>query len=289
MTLAWSILMLSLVMYMFGICFLMIITGHLSDTPASGVPVETMDSIRMYWGSVWQSIVTLYYAVTGGADWEPLAQPIRDCGELYYVIFLFYIAFTAIAVLNVLTGLYVETATKISEHDDEVVHGELAHRPETLEFREFLQQLDKDSGTGSGETVRLSRLERRWTAAPVQAYMKAIEVTPDDIRRIYKLLDLSETGTLQIEELIDGTLRCGSAALALDVMVLLSDSKRCMRQQDQIMHDLREISGDIRNFLEATRDRARTCQRHSSTARRSSHTPRNESLAAKVAVPTAVQ
>merc|ERR1711874_391509 len=102
--------MLGLIMYVFGLCFLQIITGHIADTAEGNLDKQTFLAIEEYWNSVPQAIVTLYFAVTGGADWEVLAAPIRDAGEFYFILFMFYIAFTAWAVLNVLTGLYVDTA-----------------------------------------------------------------------------------------------------------------------------------------------------------------------------------
>merc|ERR1719399_1592961 len=138
-TLFWSILMMAIMMYMFGLCFLQAVSGYVEDNHGV-IPEEIHEGIKSYYSSVPQSAITLYMAVTGGADWEPLAAPVRATGPIFYSLFLFYIAFAAFAVLNVLTGMFVDTAMKVADQDDECVQAEMADRPEVEAFRKFCRE-----------------------------------------------------------------------------------------------------------------------------------------------------
>merc|ERR1719401_938213 len=144
MTLLWSIVMISIMMFMFGLCFLNAITIYLNEHQRAEIDDLTFEGIEAYWSSVPQSMATLFWAVTGGADWEPLAQPIRTADGIFYALFFFYIAFAAFAVLNVLTGMFVDAAMKVAQQDEENVVDELVQRDEVEAFRQYC----KDQGGG---------------------------------------------------------------------------------------------------------------------------------------------
>merc|ERR1712151_289020 len=143
-TLCWAILMLMLVQYIFGLCFLQAVSTYLSETKPENVDPEVHAAIEKYWSSVYASLVTLYMAVTGGSDWEPLADPIRLSGWLYYWLFLFYIAFCMITVLNVLTGMIVDSTMEASESDEKDHEVEFADHEYVTKIRQFFGRSDVD-------------------------------------------------------------------------------------------------------------------------------------------------
>jgi len=217
-TLIWTIVMLFLVMYIFGLCFLQGLSGYLQDTPANAVPAETMEAIRIYWGSVQQSIITLYFTVTGGSDWEPLAEPLRHAGAFYYILFLFYVAFLAFAVLNVLTGLYAEEACKVSDRDDEQVLQELNDCQAIGEFRQFMMR--EQGSKDSHELFSWETFEQHFKDKAVQEFMKVVDLTPLECGRVFKFIDSGKTGRVPIENFIDGCLRSNGATVSLEVTAL---------------------------------------------------------------------
>jgi hypothetical protein len=148
-TLFWSILMMVIMLYMFGLCFIQAVAGYVAENHGH-IPEEIYDGITTYYSSVPQAVVTLYMAVTGGADWEPLAAPVQATGIIFYSLFLFYIAFASFAVLNVLTGMFVDTAMKVSGQDDELVLVERAELPEVEAFRTFWREYYRPSSTDEG-------------------------------------------------------------------------------------------------------------------------------------------
>merc|ERR1719482_582759 len=62
-------------------------------------------------------MITLYKATTGGQDWGDVSDTLFDCGKFYYCLFLFFIAFIILALLNILTGIFVDRAMKASAED----------------------------------------------------------------------------------------------------------------------------------------------------------------------------
>merc|ERR1719326_2539993 len=72
---------------------------------------DGQDSIELtrYYGSLARSMLTLFEAISGGVDWDELVVPlIDDISPFCAVLFVMYIAFCTLAMLNVVTGVFVD-------------------------------------------------------------------------------------------------------------------------------------------------------------------------------------
>eukprot|EP00927_Polykrikos_kofoidii_P060962 TRINITY_DN5585_c0_g1_i2.p1 TRINITY_DN5585_c0_g1~~TRINITY_DN5585_c0_g1_i2.p1 ORF type:complete len:871 (-),score=169.57 TRINITY_DN5585_c0_g1_i2:83-2695(-) len=232
MILFWSILMVSLMMYIFGICFLMALMQHLQES--TSVDEDAMVGIVQYWGGVPASVVTLFMAVTGGADWEPLADPLKQAGAGYYFLFMFYIAFSAFAVLNVLTGMFVETAMKVSQDDEEAVGFELLNREETHQFRAFLHELTTDATEETHQQkISWKAIRKNADADQVKRFIRMVEIDMEDLRRVYSLLDF-DMSKVVIEDYIHGLIHAKEGAATIDIVNLTYETKRMMELLTQL-------------------------------------------------------
>merc|ERR1712232_1479450 len=123
-SLLWTLLMLALIFYIFGLCFLQGITTWLESDASSGdnaISAHWKGLADEHFGSVVGSMHTLYLCIAGGLDWGPVSEVLLESGPVYYYLFLFYITFLTFAVLNVFTGLYVERSMATSQADKRAV------------------------------------------------------------------------------------------------------------------------------------------------------------------------
>jgi len=235
MTLMWSILMLFMIMYVFGLCFLNAVSQYLEETSPSDINVTTIDGIRSYWSSVIQAMITLYFAVTGGADWEVLAQPLKEAGTFYYAIFLYYIAFVAIAVLNVLTGIYVDTATKVSDLDEESRENDILLWPETFKFRTFWKE---KCGTSQGDTsdtlLQWNVVEEYWDDVANAKFFQALGLDQAGAKRVYETLVASKEEGIELDEFVVGCIHAFGRTQAMDIFVLVNEAKKHHSQLERL-------------------------------------------------------
>jgi len=115
----WCTFMLAVFYYIFAVVFTFGAASYLALDDVSDAKKAKMVK---YYGSVLQAMISLYKASTGGADWGEIAHPLEDAGHFYYSLFLFFIAFVILALLNILTGLFVDRAMKgVAEDKDGMV------------------------------------------------------------------------------------------------------------------------------------------------------------------------
>jgi len=225
----WSIMMLGLIMYIFGICFLQAVTGHLQETEPLELQKTSIEvDIFMWWGSVETSMGTLLMAITGGNDWKYLAEPLWQVGGLYYGLFLFYICFIVFAVLNVLTGIFVDQAMQMAKLDRDNVIQEALSKEENFarNMRDVFAIVDKDGS----DMITWSEFKKHINDQRVQSYFAAMDLAVSDAKQLFMLLDNNGSNTIELGEFIGGCTRLKGGAKSMDLITLMEDNKHSMGQ-----------------------------------------------------------
>ncbi|CAE7237714.1 unnamed protein product, partial [Symbiodinium pilosum] len=67
-------------------------------------------------------------------SWEEVLEPLEHISLLWVIVFLFYVQFTYFAVLNVLTGVFCQSAVESAQNDHaNVVQSMLANKEAHVE------------------------------------------------------------------------------------------------------------------------------------------------------------
>jgi len=249
-TLLWSLLMMSLIMYIFGLCFMQGVAGYLQEKQSEEIPEDTLDGIISYWSSVHQSTITLYMAVTGGSDWEPLAEPIREVGPIYYTLFLGYIAFFMIAVLNVLTGMFVDTAMKVGESDSAAVLEQIeeSSHQQVDNLRSFLQSLD----TEQTNTITWDAVQSNVKAEPMEDFLHVFQMNLGEMKHVYQSVEMVRgEGEVDIIDFVAGCAKIMSDHETVEMMLMMISQRRLANQVCQLMEYTDERMTEMHEIFKA--------------------------------------
>merc|ERR1719253_1777758 len=109
-SLVWCLLVLSMMFFIFGITITAGVVSYM-ESDGAGRWQEKVDPLLMqYFGTVDRSILSLYMAMSGGKDWGEYYVVLEDLPMQTRFVFLFFISFALFAVVNIVTGIFVETA-----------------------------------------------------------------------------------------------------------------------------------------------------------------------------------
>mmetsp|Transcript_26840 Transcript_26840/g.61900 ORF Transcript_26840/g.61900 Transcript_26840/m.61900 type:complete len:689 (-) Transcript_26840:22-2088(-) len=255
----WSMLMLILVMYFFGLCFFQAATSHatavLSDVDKAEnqtlAELEARDQLAdllRHWGSVGKCMVSLYMAVTGGHDWGPLAEPLREVGPITYGLFLFYIAFVTFAVLNVLTGIFVDAAMQVADLDREKVISAEIQKEQSVadDLRTLFHDIDADK---SG-AITWEEFENVLNDDVVRAYFLGLDLDMTEARELFRILDDNGRNKVKVEDFINGCMKVKGVAKSVDMLGIVYDTKENLCQIEHFMTWLEESFSELHCFFE---------------------------------------
>lgn len=238
-SLMWATLMLALIMYIFGLCFLQGAILYLSGSEQDAAIVELIEE---HWSSVPAAMKSLFLAVSGGNDWSAYAESVEATGTMYYVLFLFYISFLAIVVLNILTGIFVDVSVDAAQVDrDNVIQSALEQRVDHNQVKDMLQ---------SGNTLTREHLASRLKEKEVQELFSSLELRDEDAEELFDEFDKAGKKGVDTDEFAAALLKLKGEARSVDMVTLGADCKRYSEQLDIFMSTVEEHFGRVTKAIE---------------------------------------
>lgn len=187
-----------------------------------------------YFGTVFTSVMTLFRSILGGLDWEYAADALIPVGWFWVQIFHLYIAFCGFAVLNVMTGVFVNSAIKTRERDHETLI------QNKNRFKELVSKIwSKMDADGHGQ-ITITEFERMFEDESMKAFFSAIELNAVDAWTLFDVLDVDGDHTINIDEFMERCMQLHGPARSVDLYSL----KKGIRSLEGIQ---REIMKHIQN------------------------------------------
>jgi len=207
-------------------------------------PMEDGDTlvqqVYMLYGGVGRTMMTLFFTISGGAEWKQVASPMVEQGWPYAVLWTCYITFMIFGMLNVLTGIFVDAAFQAMMNDrDNIIQTQLEEKQSLINLiREVFRDSDKD---GSGQ-VTFAEFQTLLTNHEMVAYLSAMGIDSSEANGLFRLLDEDGSGSISIDEFITGFLRLKGSAKAVDMVMLLYENKKMIKKLNSIYKETRRVS-----------------------------------------------
>jgi voltage-gated sodium channel len=244
-TLMWSVILLTVVLYVFALLFVQSAAMYFQDKATDLDPAHFEMLSRVY-GGMWTAFLSLFMCSTGGHDWIVCYEPIVLTGAVNQGIFLFFVAFTQIAVMNIILGIFVDNAMKrMMIEKEEAASEHIAEEQRTQEALIALcNELDKDK---DGKITR-----NEWRAAlnhaGVMSYLDLMGFHVHNVIEYYEVMSKgSDHGAVDISAFVSGCMRLKGWATCYDMQVLLGQVKEvlvCVHEQKARMQALLQDFGD---------------------------------------------
>ena len=95
-------------MYVFAICFTSEATEYLKE---ENFPDKNISRhVHARFGTMSRALNSLVQSMLGGVSWGEISETLMSTGWVTGSLFLFYLFFTRLAVLNIITGVVVDNA-----------------------------------------------------------------------------------------------------------------------------------------------------------------------------------
>ncbi|OLQ08876.1 putative voltage-dependent R-type calcium channel subunit alpha-1E [Symbiodinium microadriaticum] len=226
-SLFWALVLLALIIYVFSVLLAQAVSDHLADS--SALDETLVVSATKYFGSLPHTMLSLFKAISGGVSWEEVLDPLEKISMIWVLVFLFYVAFTYFAVLNVLTGVFCQSAIESAQNDHaNVVQSMLANKEAHVEK---IRALFSKLGADRDGIITYSMFEEGVNSQAVVEYFETLGLDVWDAWSFFKLLDLDSGGAVEIEEFFKGCLRLRGQARGVDVGKLIHDQSWLIKNQ----------------------------------------------------------
>jgi len=232
----WALMLVVIIFYGFGIIFTLGVTDCLMNASEdSSIP---SDKLTLFWGSLVTSMFTLFKCTSGGVNWHEAVVPLSFVGWPYVSLFTLFIAFFVFAILNVMTAVFCQSAIESAQVDKELATEMLLSNQKQIgrQLYEFFKIIDQDE-SGS---ITMDELETVLVQRKSQAYLQSLGINTGDAWTLVKLLDVDNTGNIDLEEFITGCMDLRGEAKAVHVATLAYDQKMAMQMIEDFMESVEQ-------------------------------------------------
>jgi hypothetical protein len=200
-----------------------------------------------FFGSLFLSMFFLFQSISGGESWGVLTEPLLRLHWWYGVFMALFQCFTLLALLNIVTGIFVEGAIEKAQTDKEaMIQMELEGEQGRLQqLTEVFKDIDEDE---SGY-IDLDEFERLMNDQRVKAYFRTMGLHISTAYHLFRLLDLDNSGTVSTSEFLMGCLRLQGNAKSVDVATLMYENKRMMMKWVSFMEYVQEQFNRLHLFM----------------------------------------
>lgn len=191
---------------------------------------KTSEELEKHYSSLFTCMLYMIQSLTGGIDWNDMVAPlIQDVSPLVGIIYCCYVVFCLLAVMNVITGIFVSTALRAAKEDQD--NYTITH------LNNLFNVLDS---TKAGVVSR-GDFKKHLRTKEMRELFQSIDLDPTEADCVFKLLDMNNSGYLNYNEFLNGCLRLRGSAKSLDLLLLLRETTRQYQKQTSLLLSLQAI------------------------------------------------
>eukprot|EP00812_Abedinium_dasypus_P004557 NODE_1567_length_1111_cov_177.607008.p1 GENE.NODE_1567_length_1111_cov_177.607008~~NODE_1567_length_1111_cov_177.607008.p1 ORF type:complete len:326 (+),score=112.50 NODE_1567_length_1111_cov_177.607008:3-980(+) len=224
----WCLVFLSLVMFVCGAVLMQL----LMDERLHGDGV--LDSfINDKFGSMAASMYTLFLSATSGQDWGEVSNELLHAGFVPAMIFMSYVAFVTLCVLNVITGLFVEKVSLCMLRDMDYMH--ISDTSQRMELIEGITRLFMEADENGNGSIDIHEFKKYLEGSVAQSYLRSrlgIDLDVVELDTLFIFLDHDRNGTISLEEFVDGLAHVSGPARQVDLLRM----ERCLKHLVDVKH-----------------------------------------------------
>jgi len=187
---------------------------------------EMQAAMHEYYGSVFETMLSLFMSVSGGHDWANRLQPFWSAMPLYPLVFVLFIFAMLFGMLNIVVASFCEAAAEASRHDRDAIIEHQITRARTIQadIRRFFEEADADGN----RSISLAELRNHLKDDRIKAFFASLEIEVTQAEDLFYLLDEDDSGNIGFQEFIAGCMRLRGTATSMDLNLLLWECEKLM-------------------------------------------------------------
>lgn len=245
--LMWAMMLLFIVMFLFAVIFLLGVSDYINDADGGDA---TVAEFRIFFETMQMTVLTLWMAVSGGVSWWEIERLLLRISWLWGCLLPFFQAVMLLAMMNIITGIFVNDAVEMMSLDREL-HSQLEQEKAQMlvtDLEELFHQMD-DTKSGVLTQHELSKLDEN---PKLKAVLDSVQLDVHDVKSFFDILDVDENGVLEIEEFVMGAMYLKGNANMLDMAIFMRDNKKMMRKAFKLTESIAETACKIEKTLEGS-------------------------------------
>jgi len=240
--LLWSFLVILCAQIASGMVISQTLQDYIRD---DSIDQASRTKVFNYWGTFTQTMLTMSEITL--ANWIVSCRVLVDnVGEGYALFYIAYRCIFCFAVLRVITAVFIAETQRVVASDDEIaiLKKERAREVYIEKMRDIFDEID-DSGDG---LVSKEEFDQLMTDKIMRNWLSTMDLEVTELETVFKLLDDGD-GKIAVDEFIKGVVRVRGNAKSIDMVNLISMTKRMESRVEATQHKMDRKLDDLVKFV----------------------------------------
>eukprot|EP00928_Gymnodinium_smaydae_P037450 TRINITY_DN25994_c0_g1_i1.p1 TRINITY_DN25994_c0_g1~~TRINITY_DN25994_c0_g1_i1.p1 ORF type:complete len:561 (+),score=64.61 TRINITY_DN25994_c0_g1_i1:51-1685(+) len=214
-SLLWALVLIAVILFFFGCVFTESVSLYFKSLGEAEPISQHADVLKRCFGSLLQSMRTLFACALGGISWLEIADALEKSNWFMRIIFETYICFFCLAVLNVLTGTFCQSAIESAMLDKDMLVERLRQNKgfyiDALTKQFSIMDEDQDGA------VNILEFEKHFDKGVVKDVYQALGLDSRDAWSLFSALDGDGDHVLDAHEFLEGCIRLRGHASSIEM------------------------------------------------------------------------
>jgi len=214
----------SVVTYMFAIVLMNSAANYLEELPQdSGSDDADAAIIEDLFGSLPAALLTLVSVVSGGQPWREVASALWEVNGWSAALLVIYVQIMFFSVFNVINGIFVESVQKAAFNDSQKI---ILKEFDSPDSNANIAKRRLEASSGTPHMLSATVLAEHMSSKELKAFLKLCSIDEIEAYGMYKILDWTGSGLVNIDEFLMSCMRLRGPARHVDVCTLMYENKR---------------------------------------------------------------
>eukprot|EP00746_Dinoflagellata_sp_MGD_P043160 gnl/MRDRNA2_/MRDRNA2_204889_c0_seq1.p1 gnl/MRDRNA2_/MRDRNA2_204889_c0~~gnl/MRDRNA2_/MRDRNA2_204889_c0_seq1.p1 ORF type:complete len:477 (-),score=106.36 gnl/MRDRNA2_/MRDRNA2_204889_c0_seq1:132-1418(-) len=239
-TLAWTFMLLGMVLYVFGILFVKMLGKENDD-----------EEIQEWFGSLGAAMFTLFQVVTL-ENWSDITRKIWTTEQWYMApVVVVFIAICSFAIMNTVMAVIVEhtLGEAMDQKDDLIKKAEAEMREVAGDLLRIFAAADKDGGGTLDKKEFIDALGTEDTRRLLQKMDLGEDIgclDPEEIGMLFDTIDVDHNTELSPQEFVNGIMQMRGGARARRIFELHCDQTKLRNKMVRAFKEIRDDIADLK-------------------------------------------
>merc|ERR1712107_136835 len=131
-------------------------------------------------------------------------------------------------VLNVIIAEFVQSALESSQTDECAIFQRV--RKQNIGYTKLIESLFRLLDKNASGLLGLREMLQRFKDDDIQIFFESLDIRPEDAWSVWKVFDVDDDHTIDLEQFTNGCLRLRGAARGIDLAVLKQESRHLIKE-----------------------------------------------------------
>mmetsp|Transcript_61313 Transcript_61313/g.145994 ORF Transcript_61313/g.145994 Transcript_61313/m.145994 type:complete len:750 (-) Transcript_61313:46-2295(-) len=227
-----SLLSAATVIMIFTYICAIILTQAVTDYRDT-LQVENLD-LRVDYGSLDRTFYSLTKATFNGQAWGELMQPLTFVSFFSTFVFLMYLMVILLCFLNVIHGVFVDSALQSTAHYKEIMVAEVQQK--RVMMSQHLQDVFHEIDTDKSGYITVQEFAACLETPGGRAFFEVMGLSTVEAYDLFRLIDDDASETVDIEEFCQGCLRVMGEAKNFDIQLIIAENRQVLEKWMSFVH-----------------------------------------------------